>query len=68
MKRENDDFVVDDNSLGIVRTHPELVNKMLDRIPEEIWLNPTKTFLDPCFGNGTYLKEIGKRLHRKYGF
>ena len=68
MQRENDDFVVNDNGLGIVRTDPRLVNKQLDEIPEEIWLNPTKTFLDPCFGNGTYLKEIGKRLHRKYGF
>ena len=30
----------------------EIVKKMGDKISEEDWIDTTKTFCDPCFGNG----------------
>ena len=39
----------------------ELVNEMLDKIPNEIWENPSKTFIDPAAGNGNFLVEVLKR-------
>ncbi len=43
-------------------TSPILVNKMLDLLPEELFTNPTTTFLDPCCRSGVFLSEITKRL------
>ena len=58
---------VDDRSgFGEVTTPPELINEMLDNLPPDTWTDETKTFLDPCFGNGTFLVEIIKRL-RSHG-
>ena len=34
---------------------------MCDNIPSTDWSNPTKTFLEPCFGNGNFLVEIIRR-------
>ena len=36
-------------------TPSSLVSKMCDKIPSADWSNPTKTFLEPCFGNGNFL-------------
>ena len=33
----------------------EIVKRMADKVPEEDWTDPTKTFLEPCFGNGQFL-------------
>lgn len=35
-----------------------IVKKMCDKIPEEDWLNPCKTFCEPCFGNGQFVIYI----------
>jgi len=51
-----------DPSKGEVFTPSELVNEMLDKIPEEVWRNPKSLFLDPCMGKGTFLIEIVNRL------
>jgi hypothetical protein len=51
-----------DPSKGEVFTPSELVNQMLDKIPEEVWRNPKSLFLDPCMGKGTFLIEIVNRL------
>ena len=41
----------------------EIVEKMCNKIPEETWRDPEKTFLEPCFGNGQFiLYIIWKRL------
>jgi hypothetical protein len=48
--------------LGEVFTPLELVNEILDKFPEEIWLDKEKTFLDPTCGNGNFLVEVKKRL------
>lgn len=47
-----------------VFTPPEIVNAMLDLLPEAIWSNPTVTFLDPCSKSGVFLREAAKRLIR----
>ena len=45
-----------------VFTPPELANKMLDTLPQELFENPDTTFLDPCCKSGVFLREIAKRL------
>lgn len=43
-------------------TPPQLVNKILDLLPPEIWKDKTVTFLDPMSKSGVFLREIAKRL------
>jgi hypothetical protein len=57
-----------DPSNGEVFTPVELVKEMLDKIPEEVWINPKSIFLDPCMGKGTFLLEIVRRLVYIYGY
>lgn len=45
-----------------VFTPPEVVNDMLDMLPQEIFENPDTTFLDPACKTGVFLREIAKRL------
>jgi site-specific DNA-methyltransferase (adenine-specific) len=45
-----------------VFTPPHLINEMLDTLPEEIWSNPNKTWLDPCAGIGNFSVFVLKRL------
>ena len=45
---------------GEVFTPPELVNKMLDKLPQDMW-EENKTFIDNSCGNGNMLIEILKR-------
>lgn len=45
-----------------VFTPPNIVNQMLDLLPEELWRDPTVTFLDPACKTGVFLREIAKRL------
>ena len=39
-------------------TPTELVQKMLDSLPEELFTDPTKTFIDPACGDGQFLGEV----------
>ena len=45
-----------------VFTPPELANRMLDMLPQELFSNPSATFLDPACKSGVFLREIAKRL------
>lgn len=45
-----------------VFTPPELANKMLDLLPQELFRSPDTTFLDPFTKSGVFLREIVKRL------
>ena len=45
-----------------VFTPPELANKIIDLLPQELFENPDTTFLDPCCKSGVFLREIAKRL------
>ena len=44
-----------------VFTPPEVVNKMLDLLPQELFADPNTTFLDPATKTGVFLREIAKR-------
>ncbi len=46
-----------------VFTPPEVVNDMLDLLPEKLWRDPAITFLDPFSKSGVFLREIAKRLN-----
>lgn len=45
-----------------VFTPPEISNKMLDLLPNNIWSDKNIKFLDPCCKSGIFLREIAKRL------
>jgi hypothetical protein len=43
---------------GEVFTPTELVQEMLDKLPQEVFTDPTKTFLDNSCGDGQFLGEV----------
>ena len=45
-----------------VFTSPELANRMLDLLPQELFRSPKTRFLDPCCKSGVFLREVAKRL------
>lgn len=45
-----------------VFTPPNLVNQILDLLPNELWSNKEAKFLDPVSKSGVFLREIAKRL------
>lgn len=45
-----------------VFTPPELVNQMLDMLPQELFSDPNAKFLEPACKTGVFLREIAKRL------
>lgn len=45
-----------------VFTPPDVANRMLDTLPNELWSNPEAKFLDPFCKSGVFLREIAKRL------
>lgn len=45
-----------------VFTSPELANRMLDLLPQELFRSSKTRFLDPCSKSGVFLREITKRL------
>jgi len=47
-----------------VFTPPNLVNEILDLLPQELWSNKEAKFLDPVCKTGVFLREIAKRLDK----
>jgi len=47
---------------GEVFTPPTLINAMLDKLPDEVWSDPTKKWLDPASGFGNFFMEVYPRL------
>lgn len=45
-----------------VFTPPQLVNRLLDMLPSELWRDKNARFLDPFCKSGVFLREIAKRL------
>lgn len=45
-----------------VFTPPTLANQVLDMLPQELFCDPTTTFVDPFCKSGVFLREIVKRL------
>lgn len=50
------------NRFGEVFTPPDLINAMLDKLPREVWTDPTKKWLDPAAGFGNFFMEVYPRL------
>jgi site-specific DNA-methyltransferase (adenine-specific) len=46
-----------------VFTPPNLVNEILDMLPQELFQSTETTFLDPVTKSGVFLREIAKRLN-----
>jgi site-specific DNA-methyltransferase (adenine-specific) len=47
-----------------VFTPPQLVNRILELLPTELWTDKNATFLDPGCKSGVFLREIAKRLDK----
>lgn len=47
-----------------VFTPPELANRILDLLPQDLFKSPETKFLDPFSKSGVFLREIVKRLDR----
>lgn len=45
-----------------VFTPPDIVNQMLDMLPQELFSDTNTKFLDPACKSGVFLREIAKRL------
>jgi len=45
-----------------VFTPPQLVNRILDLLPGNIWYDKNTKFLDPFCKTGVFLREMAKRL------
>jgi len=45
-----------------VFTPPDVVNEILDLLPQELFSDPDTRFLDPFCKSGVFLREIAKRL------
>ena len=43
---------------GEVFTPTPLVQEVLDRLPQELFKDPSKTFIDPACGDGQFLGEV----------
>ena len=47
---------------GEVFTPRSLIHQMLEKLPNEVWFDPFKTWLEPSAGDGNFLVEIKNRL------
>jgi site-specific DNA-methyltransferase (adenine-specific) len=45
-----------------VFTPPDVANKVLDLLPEDLWSNPDIKILDPCCKTGIFLREAARRF------
>ena len=39
-------------------TPTDLVNQILDQLPQDLFTDPSKTFMDPACGDGQFLSEV----------
>lgn len=46
---------------GEIFTPAPLVREILNKLPPEVWIDPSKTFLDPACGNGQFLIQVLKK-------
>lgn len=45
-------------STGEIFTPTPLVQELLDQLPQDLFADPTKTFIDPSCGDGQFLSEV----------
>lgn len=48
-----------------VFTPPEIANRMLDLLPQELFESPDTRFLDPACKTGVFLREIAKKADKR---
>ena len=53
---------IEKDKYGEVFTDPELINKMLDLFPKNVWTNPDLKWLDPATGAGFFMILVYQRL------
>jgi len=53
---------VEKKTLGEVMTPLELVEDILNTLPEDVWSNPSLRWLDPCNGVGVFPSMVVQRL------
>lgn len=54
---------------GEVFTPTSLVQEILDKLPQELFTDPTKTYLDPSCGDGQFLGEVLiRKMEKGIGF
>lgn len=56
---------LDKKMRGSVFTDTQIINDMLNLLPEDIWTNPNLKWLDPCSGIGNYFIVVYDRLMNK---
>lgn len=47
---------------GEVFTPRSLIREMLEKLPNEVWFDPNKRWLEPAAGDGNFLVEVKSRL------
>lgn len=48
-------------ALGEIFTPIALVDEILDKLPSDLFTDPTKTFIDPAMGDGNFLVRVLER-------
>jgi len=51
-------------STGEIFTPPKLVDEIVDKLPDDLFTNPNKTFLDPAAGDSEFLRGIIRRFRK----
>jgi len=59
---------IEKDKYGEVFTNPQLINKLLDLFPKNVWSNPDLKWLDPSVGVGFFMIFIYKRLMKGLKF
>ena len=54
---------IEKKKFGEVFTPIPLINEMLDKLPQEVWINPDLKWLDPANGMGNFMIIIYFRLN-----
>ena len=47
---------------GEVFTSPELIHEILNQLPNQLWHDPSKKWLDPAAGNGNFIAIVYSKL------
>jgi type I restriction-modification system DNA methylase subunit len=53
---------IEKDKYGEVFTHPDLINRLLDLLPNTVWSNPHLKWLDPSVGAGFFMIFVYQRL------
>ena len=60
--KKNEIRLFEKDRFGEVFTPPTIIKAMLDQLPPEVWVDPSKKWLDPAAGFGNFFREVYTRL------